>query len=107
MKRVVLMLVFLVAWSVALPAVHHGSALAGDQGTVTDGDAHDGNGGRVFDSYGAADDGGDGDPGDAGDGYGYADDTSGTGLQGYQDVDPQWWDFLLQLLMEVQAEILQ
>ncbi len=107
MKRVVLMLVFLVAWSVAIPALHSGAALAGDQDTVTDGNTHDGDGGRVFDSFGAADDGGDGDPGDAGDGYGYTDDSGTSDLQGYTGAGPQWLEFLWQVLLGMQAEFLQ
>ncbi len=105
MKRVMLVLVFLVMWSVGVPVLRTGVALAGDQDTSVDGDSQGSDGGRVFDSYGAADDGTDGDPGSAGDGYGFTDDLGGSVLQGLDSTDPLWDQFLLLLMMQIQMEL--
>jgi len=106
MKRAMLVLGILMVWVVCSPALHPGTALAGDQEAVTsdtnDSTADVGNGGVVL-TFGATDDGGNGDPGDAGDGYGFASDTGGT--QGLSNViDPVWIEvelWLLQLQMDL------
>jgi len=76
MKRVMLMMVFLVLWSAVATAVQPRVVWAGDREINARDDSKSSDGDEsgldVITTYGATDSGNDGDPGDAGDGYGFS-----------------------------------